>query len=184
MSEKIVYLIPKEHFEVGGFKAKVETIFEKLKLIDRYYDEQYNWFAAGDNAHLLFSDNELDTDARFEYVEIHDTGNSRLLPEGLQAPVACKICNADVSDDVNDFLFSISEKEYDEKRETNMLALEFLCPNCGIKSRLSALAYNEPIALTDQYICFVGIPGEINRGKFVEIEGYIGTTFELIYNSI
>ncbi|WP_121357791.1 hypothetical protein [Flavisolibacter nicotianae] len=101
MSETTVYLIPKKYFEAGEFKAKIETAFGKRKFIDGYYDEDSNWFAAGDNAYFLFDDSSEDENSPFEYVEIHDTANKRLLPEGLQDPVECPFCQADISKDVS-----------------------------------------------------------------------------------
>jgi hypothetical protein len=184
MSETTAYLIPKKHFEVGEFKSKVETALEKLKLINGYYDEESNWFAAGDNAHLLFANGSPEENPSFEYVEIHDTVNNRLLPEGLQEPVECKVCHTNVQEDVNELLFSITEKEYDLKREADIATAELLCPTCGQKSKLSALSYHEKIAFTNQYVCFVAILDDINKNKLIEIEKQIEAPFEIIYGSI
>lgn len=184
MSETTAYLIPKKHFDVGEFKVKVEDAFEKLKLIDGYYDEDSNWFAAGDNAHSLFTDSSVDENRPFEYVEIHDTANNRLLPEGLQEAVQCPFCQTDIMEDLNEFLFETTEKEYDEKNETDMAAAELRCPNCGKKSKLSALTYHEKIAFSNQYICFVAILDDINKDKLLELEKEIDAPVEVIYGSI
>lgn len=184
MSETTAYLIPKKHFEVGEFETKIKTAFESLKLIDGYYDEDGNWFAAGDGAHSLFVDNAVDDDPPFEYVEIHDTENKRLLPEGLQEPANCPFCQADISENVNDFLFEMTEKEYDEKNEIDMADAELLCPHCSKKSKLSALTYHEKIVFSNQYVCFVAILNDINNDKLMEIEKEVGEAFEIIYGSI
>jgi hypothetical protein len=110
MSETTAYLIPKKHFDVGEFEAQIKAAFERLEMIDGYYNEDNNWFAAGDSAHLLFADSAVDDNPPFEYIEIHDTENKRLLPEGCQEPVDCPFCQADISEAVNDFLFENNRK--------------------------------------------------------------------------
>jgi hypothetical protein len=132
----------------------------------------------------LFDDSSKEENPPFEYVEIHDTSNKRLLPEGLQEPVECPFCQADISEDVNDFLFSITEKEYDEKKETDLAAAELLCPNCAKKSTLSALTYHERVAFTNQYVCFVAVLDDINKDTLAEIEREVEAPFEIVYGSI
>jgi hypothetical protein len=184
MSETTAYLIPKKHFEVGEFEGKIKIAFEKLKFINGFYDEDSNWFAAGDNAHLLFADGSLEDNPPFEYVEIHDTENNRLLPEGLQESVECKVCCTDVKEEVNDLLFTITEMEYDAKKEIDMATAEFLCPKCGQRSKFSELTYHEKTAITGQFICFVAILDKINTNKLADIERQIDSQFDIIYGSI
>ncbi|RYE57924.1 MAG: hypothetical protein EOP48_04760 [Sphingobacteriales bacterium] len=184
MSETTAYLIPKKHFDVGEFEAKIKAAFKRLELINGYYDEGSKWFAAGDSAHSLFADTAVDDNPPFEYVEVHDTENKRLLPEGLQEPANCPFCQADISENVNDFLFETTEKEYDEKNEIDMADAELTCPNCRKKTRLSTLTYREKVAFSNQYVCFVAILDNINEKKLIEIEQQLGSSFEIIYGSI
>ncbi len=184
MSETTAYLISKRQFKVGEFKLKVETTFGKLNIINGYYNEDNNWFNAGDNAHTIFDVNTMEENPPFEYVEIHDTVNKRLLPEGIQEPVECKRCLTNVKEDVNDLLFAITEKEFDENRETDMAIVELVCPKCGQISKFSELTYQEEISITNQYVCFVAILENLNEVKLTEIGEQLNTSFEVIYGSI
>lgn len=185
MSETTAYLIPKKRFQVGEFKNNVEAIFEKLNVINGYYDEGHNWFNAGDNANIVFEIDAADENPPFEYVEIHDTGNTRFIPEGgLQERVECSNCHTDVKEYLNDLLFEIAEKEFNEKRETDMAAVELVCPKCGERNKLSEITYNEKTALANQFICFVAVLDDINESGLEEIARGLNTTFEIIYGSI
>jgi len=53
MSSPFGYLIPKKSFEVGQFKKLVTSILEKEEIINGYYEEEYQWFAAGQNSHFF-----------------------------------------------------------------------------------------------------------------------------------
>jgi hypothetical protein len=184
MSETTAYLIPQKKFEVGKFKKNVEAIFQKLNIINGYYDESRNWFNAGDNANIVFEIDVADENPPFEYVEIHDTENKRLLPEGLQERVECRNCHTDVKENLNDMLFEITEKEFNEKRETDMAAVELVCPKCGERNKLSEITYNEKTALTNQFICFVAVLDNINENRLEEIARELNTSLEIIYGSI
>jgi hypothetical protein len=81
MSISFGYLIPKETFEVGKFKTYITSVLESQEIIDGYYEEEYQWFAAGKNSHSIFKEGNDDTNPAFEYVEIHDTVNNRIIPD-------------------------------------------------------------------------------------------------------
>ena len=184
MSERTVYVIPKNKFEVGEFKQKVETVFKRLKLINGYYNKDNSWFNAGNNAYFLFEDDLRDENPPFEYLEIHDTKNNRLLPEGLQEPAECRVCHTDLHDEINELLFTITEKEHDERKETDMTNTLVYCPNCNQERKLSDLSYQEKIAITNQYLCFVDIADDLKESSLVEIEKELKTAFEIIYSGI
>ena len=185
MSETTAHLIPLKSFEKGEFIKIIKATFENLKFIDGYYNVENSWFAAGENAHLLFSAAiPPDENPPFEFVEIHDTEFSRLIPEGLQEPAECPKCGAEISEYVNDLLFSISEMEFKEKRETDIGSSELTCPNCSRKSKLSTLSYHEKIAFSNQFVCFMEVLDDIDSDKLIELEKEIGTSFGIIYGSI
>jgi hypothetical protein len=77
-----------------------------------------------------------------------------------------------------------TEKEYNEKNETDMADAELPCPSCGKKLKLSELTFHEKVTFSNQFVCFVAILDNINSNKLIEIEKQLGGPFEIIYGSI
>ena len=61
MSSSFGYLIPTKTFEIGQFKQLITSILESQEIIDGFYEEEYQWFAAGKNSHSIFKEHNDDT---------------------------------------------------------------------------------------------------------------------------
>ena len=79
MSASCGYLIPDKSFSLGEFTKAIRTILEQQKVLKGYYDKEQGRLAAGENSFLIFSDNLNNSPIAFEYADIHDTINNRLM---------------------------------------------------------------------------------------------------------
>ena len=56
MSSTFGYLIPDKPLNIGRFSETIISFLKNQKVINGYYEEQYQWYAAGDNSHSIFTE--------------------------------------------------------------------------------------------------------------------------------
>ena len=186
MSSHFGYLIPDKPFDIGEFKRMITTIFKNSKIIDGYYDEKYSWFCAGDNSHSMFSKDNDDDNSAFEYVEIHDTINKRLIPDcsSQSYGAKCSKCKVDIEDAFMEVFNKLADMEFDGSAETDMTSLSVKCENCEYLNKLFEIKFDVETKITNQYMCFVEIDGDFNKDLVKKISKILNCNFSIIYGSL
>lgn len=184
MSETAVYLVPRTTFSTGEFANKVIPLLEQHDIINGFYEEEHNWFAAGDQANLLFENPEEAGSPPFEYLEIHDNDCLRIIPEGIQGAACCSSCGTDLEELLTAALDLTCENEQVEGQESDMAEIVVICSSCGKKDKITGLQYAEKTLFASQYICMMPVSEELNADKLRAIESSLETSFELLYARI
>jgi hypothetical protein len=183
MSSPFGYLIPKKPFEIGQFKKLVTSILEKEEIIDGYYDEEYQWFAAGENSHSFFKDKNDDANRAFEYVEIHDTLNNRIIPDCTSDNYGakCNNCEENLDDNLSDVLMELAELESENGTESDMTQLIIECQGCNHANKITDINFDLPVKFNNQFVCFVEINSEFDEGRISDVAKKLDCNFEIIY---
>jgi hypothetical protein len=170
MSTTSAYFIPTKKFAVGQFKDQVESVLEKLNLIDGYYDEANGSYAHGQA--ILF-----------EYASIHDTDKKKLVPEASSAGYGaiCIKCNADIDEEFYDTINDYYDYEEESGKEKDMTEPILTCNNCNKSMMLQEIKYTQPVVLTNHFFQFVDIDDEISASILKQIEKDLGTDLTIIY---
>ena len=178
------YLIPQKKFEVGKFEAAIKAIFENEQWMAGYYDEDNNWYTAGTNANALFQVAQATNDPPFEFVEIHDTVNSRIVPESNAVGAKCAKCNGDIDESFGDVLFNLSETEYNSGQEINMAKLTLECEHCNYANVIHEIRFDEAILLANQYVCFSEINEDFNEASLNVIAEQLNCKLTVVFGNL
>jgi hypothetical protein len=183
MSSPFGYLIPKRNYEIGQFKKLITSLLETQLIIDGYYDEEYQWFAAGKNSHSIFKENNDPINPAFEYVEIHDTVNNRIIPDSTSDNyrAKCGSCKGIIDDGLMDALWNLADEENESGIETDMTLLTIECPHCQCTNKITDISFDLPVRFKNQFACFVEIDSEFNEGRIKEIFKQLDSSFEILY---
>ena len=186
MSASCGYLVPDKSFPAGQFKKAIKTLLETDKVINGYYDEKQGTLAAGHHSFSIFQDNLNNSNIAFEYGDIHDTNNNRLIPEGSSEGYGanCVYCNKPIDDELLDVLNDLYEKEYDSGLETDMTGLEISCGDCMQVNKLSEIQFTQDVEIKNQYIQFVDIESNFDLSKVEEIGKRLNCTLKVFYDRI
>ena len=186
MSASCGYLIPDKSFSLGEFTKEIRAVLDQQKVLKGYYNKEQGRLAAGQNSFLIFSDNLNNSSIAFEYSEIHDTINNRLIPESSSQGYGanCKNCKENIDEDFYDALNNLYEHEFDTGLETDMTNLEIKCANCGHINKLADIRFDFETAINNQYIQFVDIESDFNLSKVKEIGQLMNCNFRIIYERI
>jgi hypothetical protein len=186
MSSSFGYLIPKKTFEIGQFKKLITSILEAQEIIDGYYEEEYQWFAAGKNSHSIFKESNEDKNPAFEYAEFHDTVNKRIIPDCTEDNYGakCNNCKTNLDDNLSDVLMDLSDVESESETETDMTQLTIECHNCNQTNKISDINFDLPVRFKNQFVCFVEIDSEFDEEKIKEVANKLDCTFEILYGRL
>jgi hypothetical protein len=186
MSSSFGYLIPNKTFEVGQFRKLITSNLEAQEIIDGYYEEEFQWFAAGKNSHSIFKESTDDTNPAFEYVEIHDTVNNRIIPDCTEDSYGakCNNCKTNLDDTLSDLLMDLSDVESESGNETDMTQLIIECHNCNQTIKITDVMFDLPVRFRNQFACFVEIDSEFDEEKIKEIAIKFDCTFEILYGTL
>ena len=186
MSSSFGYLIPTKTFEIGQFKKLITSLLESQEIIDGFYEEEYQWFAAGKNSHSIFKENNDDTNPAFEYVEIHDTVNNRVIPDCTEDNYGarCNNCKTDLDDTLSDVLMELAGVESENGTETDMIQLTVECQNCKHTNKITDINFDLPVRFKNQFVCFVEIDSEFDEGKINDVANKLDCTFEILYGRL
>jgi hypothetical protein len=183
MSASCGYLISDKSFPVGQFAKLIGTILKNYQVINGYYDKEQGTLAAGQNSFFIFSNNQNSSDIAFEYADIHDTTNNRLIPDSSSEGYGanCRNCKENIDEDLYDVLNDLYEREFDTCVETDMTNLEISCSNCGHINKLADIKFDFETEIKNQYIQFVDIESDFNLDKVKEIGKLMNCDFKIIY---
>jgi len=186
MSSSFGYLIPKKTFEIGQFKEFITSVLQDQEIIDGYYEEEYQWFAAGNNSRSIFKEGNDENNPAFEYVEIHDTVNNRIIPDCTEDSYGakCNSCKATLDDNLSDVLMDLADMESDSGIETDMTQLTIECHNCNYANKITDIDFDLPVRFKNQFICFVEIDSEFDHEKIMEVAHKLDCTFDILYGRI
>jgi hypothetical protein len=186
MSSSFGYLIPNKEFDVGEFRKKIIAILEAKEIIKGYYEPKYQWFAAGSNSHSIFEEISDDNNPAFEYVEIHDTDNFRIIPDCTSETyeAKCNECKADLDDTISEILMDLAEVESENEAESDMRNIKVVCSNCNFSNGISDIEFGTTVRIRNQFICFVDIESEFDDEKIKELSANFDCTFETIYGQM
>ena len=186
MSSSFGYLIPTKTFEIGQFKKLITSLLESQEIIDGFYEEEYQWFAAGKNSHSIFKENNDDTNPAFEYVEIHDTVNNRVIPDCTEDNYGakCNNCKTDLDETLSDALMELADVESESGTETDMIQLTVECQNCKHTNKITDINFDLPVRFKNQFVCFVEIDSEFDEGKINDVANKLDCTFEILYGRL
>lgn len=166
ISETDGYLIPDKDFSPGEFAKAIHSILELNQVIKGFDDEEQSTLAAGQNSFVLFSDYQNNRKIDFEYAEIYDRTNSRLIP-GSSGDFGdnCKNCLKNIDEDLSDALNDFYEHEYDTGVETDMKTLKISCSNCARINKLVDIRFDFETEIKNQFIQFIDIGSDFNLDK-------------------
>lgn len=183
MSSPFGYLIPNKPFEVGQFKKLLTSILEKEEIIDGYYDEELQWFAMGNKSHYIFKDVDDELPHCFEFVEIHDTINNRIIPDCTSEKYGakCKNCKEDLDDSLNDVLMELAELESENGIESDMTRLVIICRSCNNANKITDIDFDLTVKFNSQFACFVEINSDFDEDKISQIAKFLNCNFDIIY---
>jgi 5-methylcytosine-specific restriction endonuclease McrA len=183
MSSSFGYLIPKKPFDIGQFSKLVRSVLEKEKIINGYYEEEYQWFAAGQNAYSFFTRKADDINPAFEYVEIHDTINNRIIPDCTSENYGakCNNCKENLDDGLSDELIELSDLESESGRESDMAQLVIECQRCNHANKITEINFDLPVKFNNQFLCFVEIESDFDEEKINDFAKILGSDFEIVY---
>lgn len=186
MSSQLVYLIPKKSFEIGTFKKAVTSVLEKEEVIHGYYDEEYQWFAPGKNSHSFFKDKNDGTNPAFEYLEIHDTVNKRIIPDCTSDNYGakCNKCNTDLDENLSEILTELADTEFENKTESDMTQLTLKCPGCNHVTMIADANFDLPVRFHNQFACFVEIGSEVDENIINAFAQKLDCNFDIIYGRL
>jgi hypothetical protein len=179
MSQRNLYFVPEQDFPIGKFKSLAEEILTQLRIIDGFYSEEDGMLASGENASSLFKGDS----SSFEYAEVRDSENLRLIPEGVGPDVAvsCGNCGASVGENFYEAVVDFYEKEGDKKRVDDMSLIKIICGSCQKQQYITDLNLPVERLLHKQYIQFVEIESDIDLSKLEEIEHRLGCKLKVLY---
>jgi len=114
MSQRNGYLVPDRIFKVGEFRIAVMSILAGTGIINGSYDSLGLRLASGSNSSDIFTFPDKKRLA-FEYAELRDSENLRLIPEGVGEGLEarCPQCNSNVDESLSDAVSEFYEHEYD-----------------------------------------------------------------------
>ncbi len=186
MSSSFGYLIPKKSFDIGQFKKSITSILEAQKIIGGYYEEKYQWFAAGKNSNSIFQESDDNDNPAFEYVEIHDTVNSRIIPDCTEEryEAKCNNCKANLDDNLSEVLMDLADVESESGIETDMTHLTIECNSCNLSNKISDIDFGLTVRFKNQFVCFVEIESEFDDEKIKEVADILDCTFEILYGRL
>lgn len=169
MSSSYGYLIPNKSFGVGHFKERAISILEEERIIDGYYKEEFQWFASGENSNSIFFNSEID--ATFEYVEIHDTPNHRIIPDCTSENYEgkCNSCKNNLDNILSEKLTELAELESENGIEIDITQLSVDCESCNETSKIIEIDFDTPVRFNNQFICFVEIENDFDEERIKEI---------------
>lgn len=164
------YFIPTKHFPVGQFKQRIIKALEKLSIVNGYYDEDEETFAAGDKI-------------AFEYAAIHDSDKNKLVPESSSVGygATCPSCKTDIDEDLYDTINDYYDFEIEKGKEMDMASLSLICPSCKTKTLLGKIIFTQPALLANQFFQFVDVDDEISAELLSQIESEIESRLRIIY---
>lgn len=173
MSAISVYFIPVNKLTSGAFKPRAIQVLEQLGLIDGFYDDEEQGFAAGE----VFL---------FEYATIYDNTIKRLVPPAATGGygAVCSHCNTDVEEIFCDTINGCYDLEFDGTALVDMAGLKLTCKSCNTTLTLDALKYRQAVSFENQYFQFTYIAEEISPSLLSQIQMRFGTPFHLIYERI
>ncbi len=183
MSSSFGYLIPEKSFEIGQFKKLVTTVLEKEGITNGFYDEANQWFASGKNAHILFEDQNDGTNSAFEYVEIHDTLNNRIIPDCTSDNYGakCNNCNGSLDDNLSEVMMEMADLESKTGVETDMAQLVIQCQHCNHTNKINHIIFDPPVRLNNQFMCFVEIDSGFEEERINELATKLDCAIEVLY---
>ena len=178
-------MIPEKSLDVGQFREVVISFLKSQDIIDGYYEEQYQWYAAGDNSHSIFNGEDDEVNPAFEYVEIHDTINNRIIPDCTSEDYGakCANCKTSLDDILNETLSDLADQEFENGSETDMALLVVKCKNCDHTSNLNSLEFKLNVKITNQFACFVEIDNEFNDKKLNQLASLLDCKLDIILGS-
>ncbi|MDF2189226.1 hypothetical protein [Paraflavitalea sp. CAU 1676] len=179
MSQSILYLVPTQEFPIGDFQNIIQEYLTKNQLIDGLYSEEYGWLAAGDNAGGIF----LDSEGAFEYAEIRDSKNLRLVPEevGPDFTATCVYCGSGLGAILYEKVAEFYENEGEEGSCADFGELSIQCNSCSQSQSITALKLPEDRLLSRQFIQFVEIDSEANPAFIGKLEALLQCELIVIY---
>jgi len=185
MSSSFGYLIPSKTFDVGQFKNALVSILEKKKIIDGYYEKKYQWYAAAEDSHSIFTESEDEENPGFEYLEIHDTINNRLIPDCTSDNYGAKCinCKTNLDDILSEALFALAETESESGEETDMALLVVVCSNCQHNNPIQNIPFDLEVRVTNQFACFVEIDNEFDDQMIAELSLLLDCKLDIVYGT-
>jgi hypothetical protein len=184
MSSSYGYLIPNKSFEVGQFKERVISILEEEKIIDGFYEEEFQWFASGENANSIFFNNEINS--TFEYVEIHDTPNHRIIPDCTSENYEgkCNSCKNNLDEILSEKLMEVADLESENGIEIDITQLTVDCESCNKTNKIFEIDFDTPVRFSNQFICFVEIDNDFDKERTKEIALKLNCELEILYGRL
>jgi hypothetical protein len=170
MSTISVYFIPVNKLTSGAFKPRAIQVLEQLGLIDGYYDEEEEGFAAGQ---IIL----------FEYATIYDHIIKRLVPQTSIAGygAVCSHCDEDVDHIFYNTINDCYDAECEGGGPVDMAGLQLTCGHCNTTTTLDALKYTQTVCFENQFIQFNDLADEISPSLLGQIQMRFGTPFQLVY---
>lgn len=185
MSSTFGYLIPDKPLNVGLFREVILSFLNNQKVIDGYYEEKYQWYAAGDDSHSIFVEKGDEINPAFEYVEIHDTINNRIIPDCTSADYGakCANCKTNLDEILSEILIDLADQESENGNETDMALLVVNCESCHHNNNLRELEFELEVKVANQFACFVEIDSEFNVKKLNELASLLDCKLDIIYGA-
>lgn len=170
MSPTSAYFIPVIKFPVGQFKTQTKKVLEELAIIDGYYDEENELYAAYKRI-------------AFEYASIHDTGQDKLIPEASTEGygATCNNCAADIDEQLYDTINDYYDFESDTGEEKDMKTLLLTCPECNTTIALGDVKFSQPALFANQFFQLVAVNEKIEPGLIKELQSELGCEIKVIY---